>query len=309
LSQIRFGIYLPQSSNFETLKRMSALCESLGFDSVWVYDHLIPHHGRPLDEQYLEGWTTITSIAALTTKIRIGILVLCNTFRYPSLVAKMSSTLDSVTNGRLDFGIGAGWYDLEHESYGIPFPRASVRIEALREALTIILGMWTEKKFSHEAQYYRIKDAYNEPKPVQKPHPPIWIGGIGDKILKVAAEFGDAWNFAFYSGNTPEEYRKRLDALHQHCKSLGRNPQDILNTWHGHIIVSKDDHSYRMKRQRFPPSEATSRALIQGTTGDCVAQLRRFIDAGAQYFIFTYPDIQSEETPRLLIDEILPSLG
>ena len=170
---IKFRVQIAQDAlDYPNVKRIASECEKLEFDSIWLYDHFYPL-SPPFNKSVLESWTTLTALALETKAIRLGVLVTCNLFRHPSVLAKMSATVDVISGGRLQFGIGAGWYEEECLAYGIQFPKASVRIRRLRESVQIVKKMWTEEKSDFEGRYYRIKDAICEPKPVQKPHPPV----------------------------------------------------------------------------------------------------------------------------------------
>jgi len=176
---IRFGILLPSDvSSYELVREVAPEAEELGYESAWLSDHFFPGwlsselHTTP----WLECWTTISALAVETTRLRLGTLVLCNNYRHPPIVAKMAATLDVVSRGRLEFGIGAGDLPVEYEAYGLHYPKDSTRIEQLGEALRITKIMWTMEKPSYTGKYYRIKEVPSNPKPVQKPYPRIWIG-------------------------------------------------------------------------------------------------------------------------------------
>ena len=185
---LKFGIRIPnvvlpryfpmyKKLDYKSLVDYAIESELLGYDSIWVNDHLIFGSG------ILECWTTLSSLVPITERVRLGTLVLCNNFRFPSVVAKMAATLDYISNGRLEFGIGAGWNEEEHRAYGIPFPNPAERVERLREAIEIIKRMWTEKAPYYNGRYYRMEGAVCEPKPLQNPHPSITIGGAGEKLM------------------------------------------------------------------------------------------------------------------------------
>jgi len=205
---VKFGVYLPQVNvDFNTVKNVTQECERLGFDSVWLFDHLMAF-GSP-EDNVLECWTTLSALSAATRRIRLGTLVLCNSFRHPSVLAKMAATLDYISDGRLDFGIGAGWFRPEYEAYGIPFPKASLRISQLAESLEIIKRMWTAEKATYQGKYYGVKDAVCNPKPVQKPHPPVWVGVMIGKrrMFDIIARYADGWTISSLYLPTPAEYR------------------------------------------------------------------------------------------------------
>jgi len=201
--KIKFGVQALQGMpDYSTLKSVVQECDRLGFDSVWVYDHLQFTYGPTL-----ECWTVLSALAEVTREIRIGPLVTCNMFRYPSLLAKMAATVDMISKGRLNFGIGAGWHETEALAYGIPFPKGSIRVEMLDEALSIIKKLWTEEEASFKGKHYSVNKAVCLPKPIQKPHPPILIGGGGNKMLRLIAKHADAWNSGFVS---PEGFEKEV---------------------------------------------------------------------------------------------------
>jgi alkanesulfonate monooxygenase SsuD/methylene tetrahydromethanopterin reductase-like flavin-dependent oxidoreductase (luciferase family) len=188
--RVKFGVFLGaaqgapgETTNYDTIRKVTLKCEELNFDSCWLADHFVPRKVLPYQKSpipspdpFFECWTTLTALAIETKKIRLGTFVLCNSYRYPSLVAKMSATLDFISRGRLELGIGAGFFKEEYIMYGIPFPKLAVRIKQLEESIQIIKKMWTEEEASFNGKYYTIKKAFNNPKPIQRPHPPIWVG-------------------------------------------------------------------------------------------------------------------------------------
>jgi alkanesulfonate monooxygenase SsuD/methylene tetrahydromethanopterin reductase-like flavin-dependent oxidoreductase (luciferase family) len=213
---IRFGIVIPQEGlRYTDIRKVVWECEKLGFDSIWVYDHVFWS-----DKPFLECWTVLSALALETQKLRLGTLVVNNSFRYPSLLAKMAATLDVITKGRLELGIGAGTSrSQEYLAYGIPFAKPSIRIRQLKEAVQIIKKMWTEEKTSFQGRYYCLKGAFCNPKPVQNPHPPLWISGRSEQLmLRVIAEVADGWNFF---GSTEEyENKTKVRKLRKKIKKL-----------------------------------------------------------------------------------------
>lgn len=188
MEKVKFGVQSLQGMpDYSTLRKVVLECDHLGFDSVWVYDHLQFTYGPTL-----ECWTVLSALAEATSRIRIGPLVTCNAFRYPSLLAKMAATVDMISDGRVNFGIGAGWHEDEATAYGISFPRAGIRVEMLDEALSIIKKLWTEDKVTFKGKHYSVDNDVCLPKPVQKPHPPILVGGSGDKMLRLIARHANA---------------------------------------------------------------------------------------------------------------------
>ena len=230
----------------DSLKSIVTKAENSGFDSFWAMDHFhqIQFVGTP-EEPMLEGWTIISMLAGITTKIKLGTLVTGIIYRHPSVLAKVAATLDILSKGRLFMGIGAGWNEQESLAYGISFPSTQERMLRLEEAIQIIRKMWTEEPYaSFNGKYYQIRNAYCNPKPIQKPSPPILVGGSGErKTLKIVAKYADACNLF----GSPETVRKKLDILKEHCKSVGRDYDSILKTKLAAIII--DDNSDMVKNR------------------------------------------------------------
>jgi F420-dependent oxidoreductase-like protein len=285
--------YDSQSNNADTsqiadsLKNLITKAENIGFDSFWVMDHFhqIQFVGRP-EEPMLEGWTIISMLAGITTKIKIGTLVTGMIYRYPSVLAKVAATLDVLSKGRLYMGIGAGWNEQESLAYGISFPSNQERMLRLEEAIQIIRKMWTEEPYaSFNGKYYQIHNAYCNPKPIQKPSPPILVGGSGErKTLKIVAKHADACNLF----GSPETVRKKLDILKEHCKTVGRDYDSILKTKLGAIII--DDNSDMVKNRvretfRGIPEEQIKEFVIYGTPADVLRQIEILEQVGIQYLI------------------------
>jgi F420-dependent oxidoreductase-like protein len=178
----------------------------------------------------MEGWTTLTALAQATTRLRMGTLVTGIHYRHPAILANMATTLDIVSGGRLELGIGAGWNEEESGAYGIDLGTPGQRSDRFEEACEVIVGLLTQETTTFKGRYYQLDEARNEPKPVQRPHPPICVGGSGEKrTLRTAARFAQHWNFV---GGTPEEFAAKRDVLHHHCEDLGRDPSEILLSSH-----------------------------------------------------------------------------
>ena len=289
---IQFGIKTSQAidyGDYAVLRKIWLEAERVGFKSGWLFDHFfeLPSMG-PSYEPCLECWTSLSALAAETKKLRLGVTVICTAYRNPAVLAKMASTLDVISNGRLEFGIGAGWAEVEHRAYGIPFEKPAVRVAMLKEAVKIIKKMWTEEKASFEGRYYRIKDAINNPKPLQKPHPPIWIGGGGEKLtLKAVAELADGCNFISL---TPEEYKHKLEALQVHCTEVGRDFKQIQKSWQGRALMAKNDAELREKIRRFAISPQEISINIIGTSDQCINKIAQYIDVGVTCFMLSFPE-------------------
>src|SRR2546427_11200544 len=233
-----FGVIVPQgwrmdlvgisdpSEAYETMTRVAQEADALDYDSIWLFDHFhtVP---TPTQEVTFECWTSTAALARDTQRVRIGQIVTCNGYRNPALLAKMASTVDALSHGRLNLGIGAGWYEHEYRAYGFPYPDTGERLRRLREAVQIILAMWTQDEATFEGQYYQGRGAINQPKGVQKPHIPLLIGGGGEKVtLRMVAQYGDACNIG---GDIPT-IKHKLAVLKQHCEQLGRDYESIKRT-------------------------------------------------------------------------------
>src|SRR6266496_500613 len=236
---LKFGLLVPQGwrmdlvgitdhvEAYETMTRVAQEAEALDYDSIWLFDHFhtVP---KPTQEPTFEAWTSTAALARDTRRIRIGQMVTCNNYRNPALLAKMASTVDVLSHGRLDFGIGAGWYEHEFRAYGYEFPDGPTRLRQLRDALQIIRAMWTQEEAVFEGKYYQVRGAINQPKGVQKPHIPLLIGGGGEKVtLKLVAQYGDACNIGHLDN---EGLARKYAILKQHCENVGRDYNTIRRT-------------------------------------------------------------------------------
>ncbi len=221
--RLRFGIQTPnQQVSWDDLLATWKEAEALGFDSAWVYDHFIPIFGNQ-DAPCLEGWTALAALAAETNRIRVGVLVTGNTYRNPALLAKMATTVDHVSHGRLVLGIGAGWFERDHTAYGFPFGTPHERARKLGEGLEVITKLWREDHPSFAGKYYALDKAPFAPRNVQQPHPPIVIGGQGKQwIVPLVARYADGWNAV--SGVTPDGIRERRKIIAEECARIGRSP-------------------------------------------------------------------------------------
>lgn len=299
--RVRFGAvlnYTPElivKSDWDGLKRTAFECERLNYDSIWVMDHFT-YHGL---SAVMECYTILAALAAVTSKIRLGGLVTCNSYRHPPLAAKMAATIDVISNGRLEFGIGAGWKEDEYTMYGIKYPSDRVRIEQLREGLHVVKKMWTEPGTSFEGKYYRIQNMDFGPKPVQKPHPPVWVGGKGERyLLRVVAELAD------FSNMSPplvsrEEYRHKMDVLKEHCRAIGRSYDEITKSvgLEVHIARSEEEAKHKMMEayahQYFGPQSGTNKLSLEqyastrlvGTPEQCVFQLKKWLQEDVDYVL------------------------
>jgi len=215
----------PQHTTWTALRDLWREADAIPvFDAGWTFDHFYPLRTE-IDGPCLEGWTTTTALAAVTNRLRFGLMVIGNTYRHPAVLANMAAALDQISDGRLELGIGAGWHQEEHDAYGITLPPLQERFDRLDEALEVIHLLLTQEISDFEGRYYRLHGARCEPKGVQVPRPPIVIGGKGERrTLRAAARWADQWN---YPGGSLEEFRRLVDVLYGHCADVGRDPDDI----------------------------------------------------------------------------------
>ncbi|MCS7001508.1 MAG: LLM class F420-dependent oxidoreductase [Dehalococcoidia bacterium] len=297
----RFGIATgPQYVEWSTLKDYWQAADDLGFQTAFTFDHFMPINpgGKKganwVEDTCLEGWTTLTALGALTKQIRVGCLVTGVTYRHPAVLANMAATVDHIVNGRLEFGIGAAWYELEHKQYGIEFPPAGERIRRLDEALEVCRRLWTERRATFHGRYYSLTDALCEPKPIQKPYPPILVGGSGPKLLRVVAKHADIW----HSFGTIDTFTQKLDILRAHCAELGRDYDAIEKSTIKLLIMADTaaelERATAMASAIFrQPVEQLKRQFCVGTPDEVAAQLQEYIDLGVTHFQFgTIPEYQ-----------------
>jgi F420-dependent oxidoreductase-like protein len=194
------------------------------FTGFWLFDHFVPINGH-IEGPCTDGWTLLAGLAAATERVRLGLMVGCNGYRHPAVLAKIATTIDHISGGRLDMGLGAGWFETEYRMYGIPFPPPAQRIRELDEACQLIKLLWTEEVANFQGKYYTLTDARHEPKPLQKPYPPFVIGGSGEQLtLRVVARHADVYNVP---GATPDKVVQKNRVLDEHCAAIGRDPSSI----------------------------------------------------------------------------------
>jgi F420-dependent oxidoreductase-like protein len=322
LAKLKLGVFVPQGwrmdlmdvsdpvEKFETMSRCAKEAEQAGFDAIWVYDHFhtVP---TPQLETTFECWTSMAALARDTSRIRLGQMVTCNGYRSPSLLAKMASCVDVMSHGRLILGIGAGWYQHEYEAYGYDYPETPDRLRMLREALQVLKAMWTQEQAQFDGRYYHLRGAINEPKPVQKPHPPIWIGGAGEKVtLKLVAQYGDACNF----NADVQTVRHKLDVLREHCEAVGRDYDSVLKTIEFYTILGD-----RREVDRVVSDTARRTGQEEGYIrtwhpwfGDAehIAQIiGEYVEAGIEYVIVNVPNAFEGGVISRFAEEVFPRLG
>lgn len=308
---VRFGVFVPQGwrmdlveiddpvEQYETMTRVAqAADKEEGWDSIWVFDHFhtVP---TPEIETTFECWTITATLARDTKRVKVGQMVGCNGYRNPALYAKIASTVDVASHGRLYAGIGAGWYEHEWRAYGYGFPETRERMGMFREACEIIHKMWTEEYPVFQGTYYSIDKPINEPKGVQKPHPPLWIGGGGEQVtLKLVARWGDACNVG---GGNPEVVRQKLEILQRHCDTVGRDYDEIVKSTGVtvHLVEREATAEQETARARGAQSYAEySKGVIVGTPAIVRERLQRLVEAGIDYFIVSIPRNAYDQEPQ-----------
>jgi len=314
MRKILFGANIPQmGSDYSAMKQAVLACENYGFDFVWISDHL---QDLSSSKSYFEGWTTLSDLAAETNRIRLCTVLMNNLFRQPSLLAKMSATLDVISGGRLNFGIGAGWYSEECAAYGIPFPKPIERMQRLEEAIEIIRGLWTRDNVSFAGKYYTLKNANLNPKPVQKPHPPIWTGSMygRSRMLRVIAKHADAWTISSLYLPTPMELQQVKETLDGYCRELGRDPNQIQQALGVGCVIAEDEKKVREKAEKFKPMSisvkdySAKQMRLEGTPQQLIEKLRTYTNIGVTTFVMNFPDITTIEPVRLFSEKVMPAL-
>jgi F420-dependent oxidoreductase-like protein len=299
---IQLGTYMPSESgnHWDTTLAAAQAAEKAGLDSVWLADHFMFPDYAQLDREkpVFDCFVALGGIAARTTRVRIGELVVGVPYRNPALLAKMLATLDVIANGRTIVGLGAAWHEPEFQAYGWPFPPVRDRMEMLEEAVQIVDRMLTQRPASFRGKHYSVDQAYNDPMPVQKPRPPIMIGGSGEKVtLRIAAQYADFCNV----NGDPATVAHRYDVLRQHCERIGRSPQAITRSNDMSILIAADEQELARKKERFG-----EKFNLMGTPDQIVEGLQRYAQAGSQYVTFNMPDANRVEPILLMGETVIP---
>ena len=271
----------PQHTTYDTIRRYWQDAErEPAFTGGWLFDHFMPLGDDPTGP-CLEGWTLLAALAATTGRLRLGIMVTGNGYRHPAVLAKMAATVDVISDGRLDFGIGAGWFEPEYEAYGIPFPSAADRIRAMGEACQVAKLLWTRETSDFEGRYYTLKGARCEPRPVQKPYPPFVIGGQGEHLtLREVARHADIYNAP---GIPPDRMRHKLDVLEEHCRAIARDSREIRYSWQ--IVLRSPDELEGLSERLLP-----------------------YLQIGIDHFVIGLPGKYEEGMVSALAREVAPLL-
>ena len=315
-----YGIIVPQGwrldlvgipdpiEAYEAMTRVALEAEALGFHSIWLYDHFhtVP---TPAQEVTFECWTSTAALARDTKRVRIGQMVTCNSYRNPALLAKMASTVDVLSHGRLVLGIGAGWYEHEYRAYGYTYPGTRERLQRLGEAIQVILAMWTQDEAIFEGTYYQVRGAINQPKGAQKPHIPLLIGGEGEKVtLRLVAQYGDACNV----GGDIANIKHKFAVLKQHCEELGRDYNSIRRTTlvdYCAIAETEEAALAKLTPAELRDLEELRQTQLIGTPAMIRQRLAEFEEAGVQELIIRFVDATHLESIRLFARECMPEVA
>jgi F420-dependent oxidoreductase-like protein len=317
---MRFGTFVPQgwkldlagvpvAEQWDRILATAATIEESGYDSLWVYDHF---HTHPMvtHESTFEAWTLMAAMANVTSRVRIGQMCTCVAYRPPAVLAKMAATIDVMSGGRLDVGIGAGWSSGEYRGYGYPFPPARERLDMLEEAVQVLHAMWTEDEAHFEGEHYRLDGAINRPRALQQPHPPLWIAGGGEKrTLRIVAEYGDFSNF----GDDVASFLHKSQVLADHCEAVGRRFEDIGRSVHLMSVVGTDRADLDRKlevaarRRNSTPDEFAAEHLAT-TVDEVVDVMGAFAEAGCCEMILYFYDVGVFDSVELFAQEVIPQL-
>lgn len=281
MAKLSFGIKTaPQHTVYEAMLEVWREADATPvFEHAWLFDHFAPIHSD-VNGPCFEGWTLLAAYAALTQRLRVGLMVTGNTYRHPAVLAHIAATVDVISGGRLDFGIGAGWNEYEHRSMGIPLYTPGERIRRLGEACELIKLLWTQPTTDYAGRYYQLQEARCEPKPIQKPYPPFVIGGGGEQLtLRVVARHADVWNFA---GGPAETLAHKIRVLHEHCAAIGRNPAEIQISVQ--VPVNYDDLS----------------ATVEAA--------QHYVDVGATHLVLNLRYPYPERIVARLAEEVVPKV-
>ena len=309
---MKIGAFVPQgwrmdlngidkNDQWQTILDAANKIEALNYESIWVYDHFhtVP---KPTQDPTFECWTLMSALSQTTEKVRLGQMCTCNSYRNPSYLTKVASNIDVMSNGRLEYAIGAGWYDHEYKAYGYEYPSDGERLKMLEESLIIYKLMTTEEEPKFEGKYYSIDGAINQPKPIQKPYPPLWVCGGGEKVtLKLLAKYGDYGNWDV----DVEGFIHKSNVLKQHCENEGRDFSEIGRTLHTNVLIANTEDELKTKISKLstytniPEDYYFNRPLI-GTKDKVFDTINQFKEAGCSYLIAYVPDVVWGDTLDIL---------
>ena len=300
--ELRFGIHSGQQhATYDEYAAIWQFAEQVGLDWASVFDHFLPIQSDPTGPCF-EGMTLLAAMAAQTTRLQCGIIVTGVTYRHPAVLASMATTIDHVSHGRMNLGIGAAWYEDEHNQYGIPFPRIGTRMDMLDEACRAIKALWTDTRANYAGKHYTLTDALSEPKPVQKPMP-LWVGGSGERrTLRIVAEHATGWNT--FHGD-PAEYRHKLDVLENHCADVGRDPNEIRKQIVIRTVLGDTTQEAELRARDLG---INPEGMIIGTPEELVRKLTAHKQMGVSDFLILARPPADSRTLELFAREVGPAL-
>jgi alkanesulfonate monooxygenase SsuD/methylene tetrahydromethanopterin reductase-like flavin-dependent oxidoreductase (luciferase family) len=309
-----FGIQIePQFGyGFNEIRRIANVALENEFDTVWFSDHFILNEDAT-DRILLDPWLVMSALSRENSDIRLGSLVFCNSYRNPALHAKMGASLDNLSGGRLEFGIGAGWKELDYEAYGIEYPDDLTRIEQLGEGIQIIKGAWTEEKFSYDGEYYSVKNLISEPKPVQQPHPTIWVGSMtgGDRIVEVAARYGNGLNLAWsFTPNECQEIFGKMTSMaqtHEREDELSKSV-GLWTRWFKSKQEMEKTIEEVAKERNMEVADYRERvnSALWGDSEIIIQRIREYQEIGVTHFIFMFPYSEEHAQIQAFGEYVLP---
>ena len=309
---MKIGVFVPQGwrmdlnsikleDQWNTILKAATNIENLGYESIWVYDHFhtVP---KPTQDPTYECWTLMSALSQTTSKVRLGQMCTCNSYRNPAYLTKVASNIDVMSNGRLEYAIGAGWYDHEYRAYGYEYPSAGIRLKMLEESLIIYKKMTTEETPTFNGEFYQIDGAINQPKPIQKPYPPLWVCGGGEKVtLKLLAKYGDYGNWDV----DVDGFVQKSNILQNHCENVGRDFSEIGKTLHTNVLIADNQNDLDKKVEKLatytniPKDYYYERPLI-GTKEKVFETIEQYKEAGCIYLIAYIPDVVWGDTVNYL---------
>ena len=309
---MKIGVFVPQGwrmdlnsikleDQWNTILEAASNIENLGYESIWVYDHFhtVP---KPTQDPTYECWTLMSALSQTTSKVRLGQMCTCNSYRNPAYLTKVASNIDVMSNGRLEYAIGAGWYDHEYRAYGYEYPSAGIRLKMLEESLIIYKKMTTEETPSFNGEFYQIDGAINQPKPIQKPYPPLWVCGGGEKVtLKLLAKYGDYGNWDV----DVDGFIQKSNILQNHCENVGRDFNEIGKTLHTNVLIADNQNDLDRKVEKLStytniPKDYYYEIPLIGTKDQVFETIDQYKEAGCIYLIAYIPDIVWGDTVNYL---------
>ncbi len=301
---------IPAAGLWQAITDAAQRVEVLGYDSIWVYDHFhtVP---KPTQDPTLECWSLMAALSQVTSRIRLGQMCTCNGYRNPAYLAKVASTVDVMSGGRLELGIGGGWYEHEYRAYGYDYPSMATRLRMLEETVQILKGMWTEPETVFEGKFYSVQGAINQPPGLQQPHIPLWVCGGGETMtLRIAAKYGDYTNWNVDVAG----FRHKTDVLQRHCEEVGRSMAGIVRSLHIDMLVAENKAQLETATRRYAgqasrkPEELAASPMV-GLVEEVLETLLAYKEAGCGYLVAYVPDLLWGRTAEIFMEQIHPKLA